>query len=106
MSEYTVNASTTFSNNGNVSEAWDSDTITGDRSQLLAWLSPLKPSGRHWDIQEHRADDVGEWLLETEEFRRWYAGSERGEGGSSVLFCYGHPGVGKTFIRYVTRTFH
>jgi len=54
---------------------------------------------RHWDIQKHRADGIGEWLLETEEFRRWYTGSERGEGESAVLFCYGDPGVGKTFIR-------
>ena len=32
----------------------------------------------------------------TEEFRRW---SEEGEGDAAVLFCYGDPGVGKTFTR-------
>ena len=99
MPQYTVNVSTTFPNNGNASEVWNSDTITDDRSQLLAWLSPLNPGLRQWEIQEHRANGVGEWLLETEEIRRWYAGSESGEGESAVLFCYGDPGVGKTFIR-------
>ena len=44
-------------------------------------------------------NDVGEWLLEKEEFRRWYASSEGGAGKNAVLFCYGDPGVGKTFIR-------
>jgi len=99
MPQYTVNVSTTFPNNGNPSDVWNSDTITGDRPQLLAWLSPLNPGLRDWDIQEHRTNGVGEWFLETEEIRRWYAGSESGEGESAVLFCYGDPGVGKTFIR-------
>jgi len=103
MPQYTVNLSTTFSGNGNTSGEWDSDTITDDRSQLLAWLSPLNPGSRHWDIQEHRANGVWEWLLETEEFKRWYAGSGRGEGERAVLFCYGDPGVGKTFMRYVAQ---
>jgi len=105
MPQYTVNVSTTFSGNGNASDVWNGDTIADDRSQLLAWLSPLNPGSRHWDIQEHRTNDIGEWLLGTEEFRRWYAGGQRGEGESAVLFCYGDPGAGKTFIKYVTRTF-
>jgi len=100
MSQYTVHNSTEFSNNGNAFDVRNSDTITRDRSQLLAWLSPLNPALRHWEIQERRASDVGEWLIQTEEFRRWCAGCEGGgEGGSAVLFGYGNPGVGKTFIR-------
>ena len=99
MTQHTVNDSTKSSINGDPFDVWNSDTITDDRSQLLTWLSPLNPSLRHWDIQERRVADIGEWLLETEEFRRWTAGSEGGDGESAVLFCYGHPGVGKTFIR-------
>ena len=95
-----MNDSTKFSNTGYSFGAQNMDTVTGDRSQLLTWLSPLSPSLRHWDIQEHRVNEVGEWLFKTEEFRRWYVGSERGEGEKAVLFCYGDPGVGKTFIRY------
>ena len=99
MSQYIANNRAGFSNNSNAFDVRDSDTITGDPSQLLAWLSPLDPSSRHWEIQEHRASDVGEWLIQTEEFNRWYAGSEGGGGESAVLFGYGNPGVGKTFIR-------
>jgi len=40
--------------------------------------------------------------MQTEEFRRWCGRSEKREAGGDtpVLFCYGDPGVGKTFIRY------
>jgi len=99
MPQYTVNNSTESSNNGNAFDAWNSNTATDDRSQLLAWLSPLSPGMRHWNIQERRVNNIGERLLETEELRRWYAGSEGGEAESAVLFCYGDPGVGKSFIR-------
>jgi len=99
MSQFTVNTSTESSNNGNAFGVQGSDTATDSRSQLLTWLSPLSPGLQHWNIQERLVNHVGEWLLETEEFRRWYAGSEGGEGESTVLFCYGDPGVGKTFIR-------
>jgi len=72
-------------------------TIADDRSQLLNWLSPLEPSLRHQDVRERRVGHIGEWLIQSEEFRRWRGLS--GEGDSAVLFCRGGPGVGKTFIR-------
>ena len=66
----------------------------------LAWLSPLDPGVRHQDIRDRRVENVGEWILRTEEFRSWYASSSAGdESDKAVLFCYGDPGVGKTFIR-------
>ena len=74
-------------------------TLADDRRDLLCWLSPLDPKLRHQDIQARRVEDVGEWLLETEEFRRWDAGSGGDESDNAVLFCYGDPGVGKTYIR-------
>jgi len=74
-------------------------TVADDRSEILAWLSPLDPKLRHQDVQSRRVENVGEWLLQTEEFRSWYAGSEGGECDNAVLFCYGDPGVGKTYIR-------
>ena len=73
-------------------------TTTDDRSNILAWLSPLDPKSRHRDIQDRRVEDVGEWLLKTEEFRSWHAGGGEGESDDAVLFCYGDPGVGKTYI--------
>ena len=74
-------------------------TIADDRSNILAWLSPLEPRLRHQDIQASRVENVGEWLLQTEEFRSWHTGSEGSESNNAVLFCYGNPGVGKTYIR-------
>ena len=95
MSQHTINTSA-FSNNTN---SFNNYVVADDRSQLLAWLSPLEPRIRHRDIQERRIDNVGEWLLQTEEFRTWHDGRGGSEGDKAVLFCYGGPGVGKTFIR-------
>ena len=101
MSQYTINDSnnclnTTNSYNTSVSNNY---TIADDRSELLTWLSPLNPGLQHWDIQERRVEGVGEWLIQTGEFRRWRGLSGESEGDKAVLFCYGNPGVGKTFIR-------
>ena len=74
-------------------------TIADERPQILAWLSPLEPRLRHQDVRDRRVEEIGEWLLQTEEFRNWCVGKEGGELDNAVLFCYGDPGVGKTFIR-------
>jgi len=73
--------------------------MADDLPNLLAWLSPLDPKLRHQDIRDRRVENVGEWLLQTEEFRTWCAGSEGGGSDNEVLFCYGDPGAGKTFTR-------
>ena len=99
MSQYHIKDSANCFNANSFNNVWNSYTIADDRSLLLSWLSPLEPKLRHQDIQEHRVDDVGEWLTQTEEFRRWSDGSCEGEDDKAVLFCYGAPGVGKTFIR-------
>ena len=101
MSQHTASNSTNFSNNSQSfnNNVWNNYAVADDRSQLLAWLSPLEPKLRHRDIQEHRVDSVGEWLMQTEEFRSWRDCRGGGGGGNAVLFCYGAPGVGKTFIR-------
>ena len=74
-------------------------TFADDRSNILTWLSLLDPKSRHQDIQERRIENIGEWVLQTEEFRSWCAGSGGDESDRGVLFCYGNPGVGKTYIR-------
>ena len=70
-----------------------------DRSEILAWLSPLEPRIRHQDIRTRRADKVGEWLLQTDEFQRWRDGAQRGGADHATLFCCGGPAVGKTYFR-------
>jgi len=85
-------------NTNSYNNVWNNYTITDGWSQLLTWLSPLEPSLRHQDIRERRVRGVGEWLLQTEEFRSWRAGSGEEESDGAVLFGHGDPGVGKTFI--------
>ena len=95
MSQYFSN-NTNALNTINVSNNF---TVTDDRSNILAWLSQPDPTLRHHDVRDRRVENLGGWLLKTEEFRGWYAGSGRSESDNAVLFCYGDPGVGKTFIR-------
>ena len=100
--------SQSFSNNLNsfnsfnptyINTTYINPTAADDRPNILAWLSPLDPKLRHQGIRDRRIESVGEWLLQTEEFRDWYAGSEGGKSDNAVLFCCGNPGVGKTFVR-------
>ena len=81
-----------------ISPTYISPTIADDQPNILAWLSPLDPKLRHQDIRDCRVENIGEWVLQTEEFRSWYAGGEGGESDNAILFCYGYPGVGKTYI--------
>jgi len=86
----------------NVTNSYNSTTnvskvIADEYPEIMRWLSPLDPGRRHHDVRTERLDGVGNWLLETNEFREW----KSGEGGADkgVLFCYGNPGVGKTYLR-------
>ena len=74
---------------------------TDEDKQIKQWLSPLKPQYRHQSVQTNRVDGVGGWFLEMDEFREWSGG--QGAPAQAVLFCYGHPGVGKTHVRLVRR---
>ena len=105
MSQNTFHNSTNCQNTTNsyntttTSNVWTNCTIADDLTPLLTWLSPLDPGLRHCDIQERRVSNVGEWLMGTKEFRRWCGLEGESDGHEAVLFYYGNPGVGKTFIR-------
>ena len=80
-------------------------TITVDKTddpdnQIKQWLSPLEPRHRHQSVQTNRVDGVGDWLLGRNEFREW--SGNQGITEQAILFGYGDPGVGKTYIRSVT----
>jgi len=64
-------------------------------AEIMRWLSPLEPTHKH--LRTDRFDGVGDWFLETSEFREWR--SSEGGFGNAVLFCSGNPGVGKTYLR-------
>jgi len=94
-----LNNTNSFNVTGSYNKVLNNCTVVDDRPQILTWLSPLEPRLRHRDIQDGRIDNVGEWVLETEEFKSWYASSGGSGLDNAVLFCYGGLGVGKTFIR-------
>ena len=71
--------------------------ISDEDAQIMSWLSPLEPNNRHRGVRIDRFDGVGDWLLETREFREW-RGSDGGA-DKAVFFCSGNPGVGKTYLR-------
>ena len=74
-------------------------TITDDWSQILTWLSLLESRLQHWDIRDRRVENVGELLLQAEEFRSWYADSGGSEPNDAVLLCYGDLQAGGAYIR-------
>ena len=85
----------TNSNNTTVNLMDDEDNKIKQR------LSPLKPRRRHQSVRTNRVHGVGDWLLEMKEFREW--SDNRGVPTQAVLFCHGHPGVGKTHLRSVRK---
>ena len=95
-----VTGNTNSFNNNNNSLNSIVNFITGideEGRQILQWLSPLEPQQRHQGVRTDRLDGVGNWVLETNEFRKW---RDAGDGCvEPVLFCYGNPGVGKTYAR-------
>jgi len=71
--------------------------LDAEQHQIMQWLSPLEPQRRHQGVRTDRLDSVGNWVLETSEFRKWRDGADGCV--EPVLFCSGNPGVGKTYIR-------
>ena len=87
-----------FNNNNSFNNIVNFVTGIDDEGyQILRWLSPLEPQQRHQGVRADRLEGVGNWVLETSEFMKW----RDAEDGcvEQVLFCYGNPGVGKTYVR-------
>ena len=89
------NVTDSFKNVWNNCEIWVSD----EKRQILEWLSLLAPWERHRVLRESRMKGVGDTLLRTDKFKEWHA--SEGRATHPVLFCYGDPGVGKTYLRCV-----
>jgi len=73
-------------------------SIADEKRSLLEWLSPLEPRERHQTIGMSRVAGVGDRLLLTKRFTRWSQSGDRS--AKPVLFCYGEPGAGKTYLKY------
>jgi len=73
-------------------------SISDEKRHVLEWLSPFASRQRHQAVRDSRVDKVGDWLLCNKSFSTWRTSEDRA--AKPVLFCYGHPGAGKTYIRY------
>ena len=96
---YYENVKDSFNTDNSINNVWNNCTVADEDSEILAWLSPLEPQTRHHDIRTRRVHEVGVWLLQTEEYQNWLGGVREDGSGGSALFCYGGPGVGKSYIR-------
>ena len=84
----------------NINNSYNTNTIIyqlDEDTKIMQWLSPLEPGDRHHGVRTNRFEGVGDWFLETSEFREWRGG--HGGADKAVLFCSGDPGVGKTHLR-------
>jgi len=96
QSSYSASFGNGNANCGNITSS-SNIYMSDDNARIMRWLSPLEPNIRHQGVRTERFDGIGDWFLETSEFREW----RDSEGGAdkAVLFCSGNPGVGKTYLR-------
>ena len=99
MSLYRIKNNSNSFNTITINNPPKDPAVAREKLEILGWLSPLEPQRRHEDIQTRRTEEVGNWLLQTDEYRNWFGDIRSGISNSSALFCYGGPGVGKTYIR-------
>ncbi|KAF3940329.1 hypothetical protein ABW19_dt0201355 [Dactylella cylindrospora] len=62
-----------------------------EKSKILKWLAPFDYSLQQSDYLKRRQQRTGQWLLDSEEYRKWL--EQKG-----ILFCPGIPGAGKTIL--------
>ena len=63
MSHHTSDNINSFNPTNSFNNVWNNVTVADEKSEFLAWLSPLEPQRRHQDIRTRRIDEVGNWLL-------------------------------------------
>ena len=103
MSQVALNSRITYGNNnrycGNTTSYNQCNiSIPDEKRQILEWISPFASRERHQAVRDSRVEKVGDWLFCNKSFSTWRTSGDRT--AKPVLFCYGHPGAGKTYIRY------
>ncbi|OCK73445.1 hypothetical protein K432DRAFT_420720 [Lepidopterella palustris CBS 459.81] len=64
-----------------------------ERESFLDWISTIDFEKIHDDIYIKKHEGTGDWLIRTQEFRTWFSSPK-----SSLLWCHGKPGVGKSVL--------
>jgi len=72
MAQISVNMGGGNVHSGNIAGSFDNNFYESDEdAQIMRWLSPLEANNRHQGVRTDRFDSVGDWFLETSEFREW-----------------------------------
>jgi len=79
--------------NAHVSRLEEHQTSAEGR-QLLDRICTFDHDEKNRKTRAGRVPETGLWLLQHEKYRGWRDGSSE----SNVLWCYGHPGTGKTVL--------
>ncbi|KAK2795613.1 hypothetical protein FQN50_009719 [Emmonsiellopsis sp. PD_5] len=70
------------------------DVVIRDNKRLvLDWFNAPKFEHRHKEVLSQKHPKTADWLLGTDQFKAWL-----GDQDSSLLWCHGKPGVGKSVI--------
>jgi hypothetical protein len=78
------------------------DSLARDqRRDILDWISKIAYYQKHQTLQASRAKDTGSWILDSPEYIRWRDSSDE----TSVLWCEGIQGSGKTNLVYALPKF-
>ncbi|KAJ9634654.1 hypothetical protein H2199_008939 [Coniosporium tulheliwenetii] len=64
-----------------------------ERESFLNWISKIDFDKIHDDVYATKHPGTGDWLLRTQEFGDWLRSPN-----STVLWCHGKPGAGKTVL--------
>lgn len=75
-----------------IDEAAERDRVKS-RRQIIDWVSNLEYHATQEQLLSIRLEGTGLWLLQKKEFLNWFESNH-----SSILWCWGSPGVGKTVL--------
>ncbi|RPB14017.1 hypothetical protein P167DRAFT_477962, partial [Morchella conica CCBAS932] len=65
------------------------------RANVLNWVCSDNVDTKHNDVSNRMQEGTGQWLIREPKFQEWYTGVSH----TKMLWGYGIPGAGKTFIR-------
>lgn len=71
---------------------YDSRELLEEHQAIMNWLTPIDYAPQQNDLISRRQEGTGQWLLDSEEFKKWL--DESGQ----TMFCAGMPGAGKTIM--------
>jgi len=99
---YPHSINTGNSNSYNVTDSLNNNINLGkviayESPKIMRWLSLLDSRRRNQGVRTDRLECIGDSLLETNEFLEWKSGESGAD--KNLLFYYGNPVVGKTFLR-------